>query len=139
MPNNSLLIRNVQKSDFGNYYCTCNNTIKKTVSSLVRLEIIESKKVELFSMYASSSSTLKLPCKTLVDTNINLNEIDIKWFRLNSKLPANRFQIDSNGSLSLQNLKPNDSGMYLCKINDQSPHIDKIIKLNVIQSSVFFN
>lgn len=153
LPNNSLLIRNVQKTDKGNYYCTCNNTVKKTVSSLVKLEIVESKKVELSSVYASSASVYKLPCKALdsfgsVNKRIDINEI--KWFRLNSKLPTNRY-IDSNGSLILQNLRLTDSGMYLCKLNDQlnyeisnkneyayqssdSVQIDKIIKLNVILS-----
>lgn len=153
LPNNSLLIRNVLKSDTGNYYCTCNNTIKKTVSSVVKLEIVEPKHVELSSMYASSSNSLKLPCKALdfSKTKNIRKQIDtsqIKWFKLNSRLPSNRFTIDLNGSLSLLNLRPTDSGMYLCKLSDQLSHelsnniieysqdkfIDKIIKLNVIQS-----
>ena len=94
LPNNSLLIRNIQKSDTGNYYCTCNNTIKKTVSSLVKLEIVEPKNVELSSMYASASySAFKLPCKALADISKAKKQLDIneiKWFRLNSKLPLNR-------------------------------------------------
>ena len=156
MPNNSLLIRNVQKSDTGSYYCTCNNTIKKTVSSIVKLEIVEPKNVELSSMYASSSNALKLPCKALDFSKIkntrkpiDINEI--KWFKLNSKMPLSRYSIDSNGSLSLQNIRPTDSGMYLCKLSDQLSHelsnniieysndkfTDKIIKLNVIQSNDF--
>lgn len=157
LPNNSLLIRNVQKSDKGNYYCTCNNTIKKTVSSLVKLEIVESKKVELTSVYASSFSAFKLPCKALDLPHLNdkkqIDTNEIRWFRLNSKLPVKRYSIDSNGSLSLHNLRLSDSGMYLCKVSDQLQHqlsdkaytypndksvqMDKIIKLNVIQSNLF--
>ena len=48
LPNNSLLIRNIQKADRGNYYCACNNTIKKAVSSMVSLRIVSSKQQNFF-------------------------------------------------------------------------------------------
>lgn len=55
LPNNSLVIHNVQKADRGQYYCTCNNTIRKAVSSIVKLEIVDSRRVEITTLYSSSS------------------------------------------------------------------------------------
>lgn len=130
------------------------------MSSLVKLEIVESKRVEVSSVYASSASSYKLPCKALdlpylyEAPNKNTKTNEIKWFRLNSKLPAQRHSIDSNGSLTIHGLRLSDSGMYLCKLGNQLEHdlnnnknnygyqlsdnivqIEKIIKLNVIHSN----
>lgn len=49
LANNSLLIRNVQRADRGNYYCTRNNTLKKTTSPVIKLEVIDPKRVEASS------------------------------------------------------------------------------------------
>lgn len=92
LPNNSLMIRNLQKVDRGHYYCSCNNTIKKAVSSVIRIEIIESKKVDILPLYTSSSSSVfKLPCKPSLSTLSGLsqdqiasiiNSDNINWFKV---------------------------------------------------------
>jgi hypothetical protein len=140
LPNNSLLIRNVQKADAGQYYCTCNNTLKKVVSPLVKLEIIDSKNHDVVTIFSSTSQNMtKLPCKSLVD-DLDLDEGDISWFKLNSKLPTNRYTIEADGSLSLSNMRTVDSGIYLCKVKEdliknKDQNSEKLIKLIVVQSN----
>ncbi len=170
LPNNSLLIRNLQKSDKGQYFCTCNNTLKKVVSPLIKLEVIDSKKAEIHTLYTShAQSSFKLPCRALLLSESQSNEVldqtqdpnEVKWFKINSKLPSNRYLIDSNGSLIIQNIRLSDSGVYYCKVDDQvrvtlyqqnknrtrssfggSQEIygqnEKLIRLNVIQSKIMF-
>ena len=88
LSNGSLRIRNMQKADRGQYYCTCNNTIKKAVSALIQLEIMDSRRVEITTLYTSSSqSTFKLPCMPIIgpDTSISSVQVgpeDIKWFKV---------------------------------------------------------
>ena len=88
LANNSLLIRNMQKADRGQYYCSCNNTIKKAVSSIIQLEIVDSKKVEITTLYTSSSqNTFKLPCMPLMGPDATISTVkidseDIKWFKV---------------------------------------------------------
>lgn len=169
LANNSLMIKNVQKADRGYYYCSCNNTIKKAVSPIIRIEIIDSKKVDVLTFYSSSAqSFFKIPCKPLLTTysGVSSEQIEsiisadnVNWFKLNTKLPQNRYSIDSNGSLVLYNLRSIDSGYYMCKINEEllqntqqsfknrSKSIiqysierslgynEKLIKLNVVQSN----
>lgn len=85
LPNNSLLIRNVQKNDRGQYYCTCNNTIKKAVSPVVRLEIVDSKKSEITTLYTSSSQTsFKLPCRSILLPNTNAQSYEAFDYQIDS-------------------------------------------------------
>ncbi len=170
LPNNSLLIRNLQKSDKGQYFCTCNNTLKKVVSPLIKLEVIDSKQAEIQTLYTShAQSSFKLPCRALLLSESQSNEEmdqlndqnDVKWFKINSKLPSNRYLIDSNGSLIIQNVRFSDSGVYYCKIGEQgrlslyqqnknktrssyhssqevNTQNERLIRLNVIQSKILF-
>lgn len=82
---------------------------------------------------------------------------DVKWFKINSKLPSNRYLIDSNGSLIIQNVRMSDSGVYYCKVDEQVRvtlyqqnknktrssneekygQNEKLIRLNVIQSKIY--
>jgi hypothetical protein len=92
LPNNSLLIRNVQKTDKGQYYCTCNNTLRKVVSPPIKLEIIDAKKIEITTLYTSNAqSSFTLPCRALMfgesqSSEITVDQIDdaseIKWFKV---------------------------------------------------------
>lgn len=116
MTNNSLLIKNPNKNDEGNYYCVCNNTIKKTFSQHVKFELIEAKKFEKIS-FSTSNNQFWLPCMTGIN-NIQPDDQSVQWFKINSKLPLNRHSIDSNGSLILDNLRSTDSGFYYCKTKD---------------------
>ena len=162
LPNNSLMIKNVQKSDMGQYYCTCNNTLRKVVSSVVKLEVVDSKKLDITTIFTSTSqNSTKLACKTLATAGLDerqlrqldLSAVDFSWFKLNSKLPKNRALIDSEGALTISNLRMGDSGVYFCKLNDDSGKFqlvandpirglisgltEKMIKLIVVQSKNF--
>ena len=153
--NNSRLIRNVQRADRGSYYCTCNNTLKKTTSAVIKLEVVDTKRVETTVLYASSPSSLfKLACRSNEHKSselTTLNAHNVKWYKLNSRLPLNRHQVDADGSLNLQNLRLADSGLYFCRITEASIKSraknlfsysnervsnsnERIIKLNVVQS-----
>ena len=145
LANNSLLIRNVKKSDRGNYYCVCNNTIKKTASPLVKLEVFDSKTSEMATVLnAFAHESIRLPCDTLVfeggasgESSSPSSSSKIKWLKINSVLASNRYDIDSNGSLVLANLKPKDSGYFLCLTNEDDvvrrPLFgERLIKLNVL-------
>jgi hypothetical protein len=138
LPNNSLLIKNPTKKDEGSYYCVCNNTVKKTVSPAIKVEIIEAKKFEKMS-FSTSTNEFKLPC-LLQSADAVSNLANADWFKINSKLPHNRYSIGSNGSLVLHNLKSTDSGFYLCKIKDeQSKYLSNskeiLVKLLVLKSN----
>jgi hypothetical protein len=90
LPNNSLLIRNMQKADRGQYYCSCNNTIKKTVSALIKLEIVDARKVEITTLYTSSSQTsFKIPCMPLMGipdvSSVEIGLEDMKWFKVSER------------------------------------------------------
>jgi hypothetical protein len=147
LPNNSLLVRNVQRADAGQYYCTCNNTLKKVVSPLVKLEIVDSKSADVVTMFASVTSqnkTTRLPCKSLTtaasqdESSEDDYEAEVSWFKLNGRLPANRYSTDADGSLSLSNVRTSDSGVYLCKVNGKRDVAgeEKLIKLIVVQSKI---
>jgi hypothetical protein len=125
LANNSLLIRNVQNSDRGQYYCTCNNTLKKVASNIVQLEVIDAKQYEITTVvaYTQQNMTASLPCRTFSssDSQIQLSENDLNWFKLNSRLPTQRTRLDlKNGSLIIQNLRLSDSGIYMCKLSHNS-------------------
>lgn len=141
MANNSLLIKNPNKNDEGNYYCVCNNTIKKTFSKHVKLELIEARKFEKISL-TTSNNQYSLPCMTKTN-NIQPDDQSVQWFKINSKLPLNRYSIDSNGSLILENLRSSDSGFYYCKTKDEfakrllNDKQEILIKLLVKKSNVF--
>lgn len=164
LPNNSLLIRNVEKSDAGQYYCTCNNTLKKVASPIIQVEVIDSKQqaLDLTSIMTSTSQNqTRLACKTAISmarwlglndpADLGLDETDFTWYKLNSRL-SNRHVIESNGSLLITGLRFTDSGIYLCKLNERSPRLinkidpnrmqppnEKFVKLIVIQSKFSFS
>lgn len=138
LANNSLLIRHVRKSDRGNYYCVCNNTHKKSVSPLIKLEILDAKTTEMAAVYnALAHESIRLPCAAAADDS---TIADLKWFKINSALARARYDIDSNGSLVMNNLKPRDAGYFMCmsSSNNQDEDVrrplfgERLIKLNVI-------
>lgn len=140
LPNNSLLIRNPTKKDEGNYYCACNNTIKRTVSSIIKVEIIEAKNFEKIS-FSTSNNEFKIPCVTQT-LDVLPNAVNVYWFKINSKLPFNRYSFDSNGSLVLHNLKSSDSGYYYCRVKDENLNLRTqegiLAKLFVMKSNIIF-
>jgi hypothetical protein len=150
LANNSLLIRNVRKSDAGNYYCSCNNTIKKSVSSVINLDVLESNSIEITTLYTSSAEdSFVLSCNRHMDGQNTVNQVN--WYKLNKRLPENRVLIDSNGSLHLKNLRSSDSGFYFCKTKEYAsfnspnltnkllPNLQRVIKLKVVQSNSGFH
>lgn len=134
LANNSLLIKNPSKYDQGDYYCVCNNTIKKSFSQHVRVELIEARKFEKIS-FTTSNSDYSLPCVT-AKNNFQPNSENVQWFKVNSKLPFNRYSVDSNGSLILENLRSTDSGFYYCRFKDiiSNDNQEILIKLSVKKS-----
>ena len=148
LPNNSLLIRNVQKADKGNYYCACNNTIKKAVSSMIKLDIVDSKNVDLTYTHANSGQLFKIPCLSLVNQVTKFDSNEVKWFKINSRMPNDRFSVDLNGSLVIQGLRSFDAGVYLCRASEQlqaklakinageNTYEEKAIKLSVVSSKL---
>lgn len=167
LPNNSLLIRHLKKSDRGQYYCVCNNTVKKAVSPIIKLDVIEDKWTEMANVVeAVTHETIKLPCHSSsssassptvggasstpskLDMSSNRN---VKWRKINSIIGKHRFEIDSNGSLVISNLRSKDAGYYLCVTSSSSSasaanneEIDgpaqktflseRLIKLNIAQN-----
>ena len=81
LPNNSLLIRNIQKADRGNYYCACNNTIKKAVSAMVSLQIVSSKQQNFLNINAHAYGSIKIECQ--LAKNKDFDKSQIKWFKVN--------------------------------------------------------
>lgn len=139
LANNSLVIRDVEMTDRGQYYCSCNNTIKRVVSDLIRLEVIQKSEIEISTLYTSSKqSTFSLPCKSLPYINkivadahaqgLRPGHEDIKWFKLNAKYQD--YNLGPDGSLHLQNVHSSDSGLYFCKVQDEF-----IKSLNLILNS----
>ena len=80
LSNNSLLIRNIQKADRGNYYCSCNNTIKKAVSSVINLEIVDPALIDETDLVVIDNEEYKIPCKYRLDKSVKIDEIE--WFKV---------------------------------------------------------
>ena len=131
----SLTIKHVKKSDYGEYYCTAQNSLKKTTSIKLKLNIIQNNKKTDVIQYASSAyNSHKIACK-------GGNNVPIQWYKVGSKLPENRYTIDENGELNLRNLNKQDSGYYLCVHTqdiDQSEEADydyHLIRLIIVESN----
>ena len=126
LANHSLVIRNLQKSDRGQFHCTCNNTLKKATSSPVQLEIMDLKRVDMMNMNAMSlANEFVLPCKALEQlsaSELRFVKAQVTWHKLNARMPdEQRFSVDPvSGSLRLRKLRVADSGLYLCRVNETS-------------------
>jgi hypothetical protein len=138
--NGSLTIKHVKKSDHGEYYCTAQNSLKKTVSIRLKLKIISNNKKTDAIQYASTSFNIyKIVCKGNA-----ANNSEIKWFKVGSKLPKNRHSVDENGDLSLINLNKQDSGYYLCVhttnygMEEKISNYDQLIRLIIVESMLNF-
>ncbi len=138
LPNNSLLIRNLQRADRGNYYCSCNNSLKTAVSSVINLEIISDNAVQTNDLFANDYSQFKLPCHKRKRSS---NEIE--WFKLNGQIPRSRSTISSmDGSLTLSNLELSDIGVYFCKLANskiQSEDLENAVKLSIDSNDSMFH
>lgn len=123
LPNNSLLIRNIQQADRGNYYCSCNNTVRTSVSHVINLEIINDKAVQSSNLFVNDYSEFKLPCTRY---NGRLSS-EIEWFKINGQIPNSRAKIDSReGSLVIKNLELSDVGTYFCKLANNKIQLDDL-------------
>ena len=134
--NGSLTVKHVKKADHGEYYCTAQNSLKKTFSIKLKLKIISNNKKTDSIQYASTSFNIyKIVCK-----GPNVNNSAIKWYKVGSKLPKNRHSVEENGDLSLINLNRQDSGYYLCVhyiekgIEDKMLDYDQLIRLIIVES-----
>lgn len=131
LPNNSLLIRNVQKADRGNYYCSCNNTVRTSVSHVINLEIINDKAVKSTDLFVNDYSQFKLPCTRYAGRLSS----EIEWFKINGQIDKSRVKIDSrDGSLIISHLELTDIGTYFCKLSNnkiQRDDLENAVKLNI--------
>lgn len=142
LANNSLLIRNVQMADRGHYYCVCNNTIKKTASSVINVEILESSSLGEQNAHSTQvhTSVYKLPCNLGSGGagDESKSSVNVKWFKINSKLSRSRFEIGVNGSLLIRNVRPKDAGYYLCIVDEEdfkkALQNQRLVRLNVIHN-----
>ncbi len=130
-PNGSLQIFDFQQTDRGEYNCKAENTLKKVISPYVKVEIVESTKKIDFVTYASAGqSGYTLDCKA--------SNATVKWYKVGSRLPYQRYEISMNGTLELFNLKKNDSGLYLCIINSTVAE-EKLTRLIIVNSKSHSN
>ena len=55
----------------------------------------------------------------------------VTWFKVNSTLPVGRHVVESSGALILQDIRPEDEGLYTCKAENLMGTISASARLTV--------
>ena len=111
---NTIIIRNLTKQDTGNYGCNATSqesgryVYKDVFVNVLALppEITEPPQSDLRTV---TGSTVTLSCETF-----GAPKPIVKWFHGTDELTGNRYNITSDGSLIISDVKYIDDGDYLC-------------------------
>jgi len=128
---NTIFIKNLTKQDTGNYGCNATSeevggyVYKDFFINVLALppEIITPPEKELRTV---TSSTVTLTCKTF-----GAPKPIVKWFHGSDELTGNRFNITSDGSLVISDVKYIDDGKYLCNATNRFGHQHRTGSLTV--------
>ena len=128
---NSITITGLTKQDTGNYGCNATSErgdgyVYKDVFINVLALPPEITKPPAAMKRTVTGSEVRLTCETF-----GAPKPIVKWYHGNDELTGNRFNITSDGSLTIKDVKYIDDGDYLCNATNRFGHVHAKGKLIV--------
>jgi len=128
---NTIMIRNLTKQDTGNYGC---NATAERVGGYVYKDVF----VNVLALPPEITTPPEKELRTVTGSEVTLTcdtfgapKPIVKWYHGNDELTGNRFNITSDGSLIIKDVKYIDDGDYLCNATNKFGHTNAKGKLIV--------
>jgi hypothetical protein len=128
---NTIMIRNLTKQDTGNYGC---NATAERVGGYVYKDVF----VNVLALPPEITTPPEKELRTVTGSEVTLTcdtfgapKPIVKWYHGNDELTGNRFNITSDGSLIIKDVKYIDDGDYLCNATNKFGHTNARGKLIV--------
>jgi len=128
---NSIIIVNLTKQDTGNYGC---NASSERVDGYVYKDVF----INVLALPPEITSPPEPMMRTVTGSEVRLScetfgapKPIVKWYHGTDELTGNRFNITSDGSLRIKDVKYIDDGDYLCNATNRFGHVHARGKLIV--------
>ncbi|KAG8434665.1 hypothetical protein GDO86_012867 [Hymenochirus boettgeri] len=111
-----LFVGRTLKSDSGLYVCIASNQVGDRESRAAKISVMEkpvftNKPSDVIAMFGS---TVQFGCETQGDPRPK-----IRWSKENGELPQGRYEITSENSLRIRSITFQDTGKYICTIENE--------------------